>query len=913
GVRPLLVQFNASASADPDGMVATYTWDFGEPPGGSSVAGATTTHTYASTGSFTVLLRVSDDDGASATTTRTVTVSAPLASIAGTIQILSSSAIDSDVNDTGSPPTPNNDFASAQALPNPVTLGGFANRPMTGVGDDPQRGNLFSTGDPGDFYTLTMTAKDVATLNIADSATAQLALYLYDTAQTLIDADDGPGATHSVQVTAEGIYFLEVRPVTGASNYVLTVGQDLLPNRSNFPALTDAFVPGEILLKASGIAALRLDYGLNEIALSGDLALVRTSGADATLKRLGRRSPFEHRWSARKREKYATRAMIQALARDPRTRMAEPNYLRYPHTTPNDRLYASQWHYPAINLPLAWDITTGDNSVIVAVVDTGVLLTHPDLDDQMVAGFDFIDDPDRARDGDGRDSDPTDEGDLAFGGSSSFHGTHVSGTVAAETDTDATGPSPGVAGVAWNARLMPLRALGVNGGTSFDVIEAVKWAAGLSNVSNTLPAQPADVINLSLGGGSPSVNEQNVIDQVRAAGVIVVASAGNDASALPSYPAAYDGVVSVSATTIQNNAIAPYSNSGATVDIAAPGGSSITDINGDGIVDGVISTRADDSDPQNLQFGYSTLQGTSMAAPHVAGVVALMKAVHPNLTPIEFDTALAAGDLTDVLGAPGRDDQYGHGLINAHKAVLAALALAAGQGADPGPILSLSASTLVFSSALEQQTLTISNVGTGTVTVLLADIIPSEDWLTLITDAIDATGMGTYLVDVDRTGLAEGSYSATIEITSDAPNASVTVAVTMRIITSSPSADAGLHYVILVEDNGDTVAGILDVVTVDNGAYTYSINDIPPGQYRVFAGTDSDDDNFLCDDGEACGTYGTLDSPDSVTIDGVDLTDIDFTSEFRVNLNVQNTSTGVADQNAPAPEPAPRLIRKLRP
>ncbi|MFP6835203.1 MAG: S8 family serine peptidase, partial [Pseudomonadales bacterium] len=560
-----------------------------------------------------------------------------------------------------------------------------------------------------------------------------------------------------------------------------------MPNRSNFPALTDAFVPGEILLKASDIAALRLDYGLNEIALSGDLALVRTSGADATLKRLGRRSPFEHRWSARKREKYATRAMIQALARDPRTRMAEPNYLRYPHTTSNDRLYASQWHYPAINLPLAWDITTGDNSVIVAVVDTGVLLTHPDLDDQMVAGFDFIDDPDRARDGDGRDSDPTHEGDLAFGGSSSFHGTHVSGTVAAETDTDATGPSPGVAGVAWNARLMPLRALGVDGGTSFDVIEAVKWAAGLSNVSNTLPAQPADVINLSLGGGSPSVNEQNVIDQVRAAGVIVVASAGNDASALPSYPAAYDGVVSVSATTIQNNAIAPYSNSGATVDIAAPGGSSITDINGDGIVDGVISTRADDSDPQNLQFGYSTLQGTSMAAPHVAGVVALMKAVHPNLTPIEFDTALAAGDLTDDLGAPGRDDQYGHGLINAHKAVLAALALAAGQGADPGPILSLSASTLVFGSALEQQTLTISNVGTGTVTVLLADIIPSEDWLTVITDAIDATGMGTYLVDVDRTGLAEGSYSATIEITSDAPNASVTVAVTMRIITSSPS------------------------------------------------------------------------------------------------------------------------------
>ncbi|MCZ6710390.1 MAG: PKD domain-containing protein, partial [Gammaproteobacteria bacterium] len=436
GTRPLLVHFNASASADPDGMIQTYGWDFGEPPGSSSVTGATTTHTYASTGSFTVLLRVSDDDGASATTTRTVTVNAPLAAIAGTIQILSSSAIDSDVNDISSPPTPNNDFASAQALPNPVTLGGFANLAMTGEAG----GNLFSTGDPGDFYTLTMTDKDVATLHIADSATAELALYIYDTAQNLIDADDGPGATHSVEVTDEGIYFIEVRPMAGASNYVLTVGQDLLPSRSSWPALTDAFVPGEILLEAGDIAALEIDYGLNEIAQSGELALVRTLGADATLKRLGRPSPFDHRWSARKREKYATRAMIKALADDHRTRIAEPNYLRYPHTEPNDTFYASQWHYPAINLPLAWDITTGDSSVIVAVVDTGVLLTHPDLDDQIVAGFDFINDPDRARDGDGRDSDPTDEGDLAFGGSSSFHGTHVSGTVAAETDTDAIGP-----------------------------------------------------------------------------------------------------------------------------------------------------------------------------------------------------------------------------------------------------------------------------------------------------------------------------------------------------------------------------------------------------------------------------------------------------------------------------------------
>jgi len=921
GTLPLLVQFDASASSDSDGSIQTFTWDFGEPAGASSTSGITTAHTYSGAGAFTVQLRITDDDGASATTTQTVTVLNPplaLATISGTIHILSSSAIDSDVNDVGSPPTPNNDFSSAQTLPNPVTLGGFANLPMTGVGDDPQRGNLFSTGDPGDFYALSMVGNEIIILDIADPATGGQALYLYDSAQNLIDVDDGPDATQTVRVPALGTYFIEVRPFLGASNYVLTVGQDLLPAGAIAPGLTDAFVPGEILLGASDIGALGREYGLTEVARSGELALMRTAGADATLHRLGRTSPFDYRWSSAKREKYATRAMIEALARDPRTRIAEPNFLRYPHTEPNDTFYGLQWHYPAINLPLAWDITTGDSSVIVAVIDTGVLLAHPDLDDQLVAGYDFIADPDRARDGDGRDSDPTDEGDLAFGGSSSFHGTHVSGTIAAETNTDPNNPSPGVAGVAWDARIMPLRVLGVDGGTSFDVIEAIKWAAGLDNVSGTLPAQRADVINLSLGGGSPSMSEQDTINQVLncdplnppAPCVIVVASAGNDASTEPSYPAAYNGVVSVSATTIQNNAIAPYSNSGATIDIAAPGGSSITDINGDGIVDGVISTRADDSDPANLQFGYSTLQGTSMAAPHVAGVIALMKAVHPNLTPAEFNDALMAGDLTDDLGVPGRDDQYGHGLINAHKAVLTALALAAGQGVDPGPILGLSASTLVFGSALDQQTLTLSNVGSGTIAVQSATI-SAPCWLST-TPAI--TQMDAYTVTVVRTGLAEGSYSATIDITTDATNPNVTVTVTMRVVTANPNADAGVHYVILVDDSGATVANLFDVVSVNNGEYAYSINAIPPGQYRVFAGTDSDNDNFLCDAGEACGTYGTLDSPNLIAVNGVDLTNIDFTSEFRVNLSVQGATTSRIDaRGSTAPMQIPIMTQKQKP
>ncbi|MDH3644622.1 MAG: PKD domain-containing protein, partial [Gammaproteobacteria bacterium] len=271
GGLPLTVQFDATASADSDGTIRSYAWDFGEPAGGSNTSGVTTTHTYPNAGTFTVSLQVTDDDGAAASTTRTVTADPPFASISGTIQILASNAIDSDVNDVGSLPTPNDDFATAQDLPNPVTLGGFANLPLTGVGADPQRGNLYNSGDPGDFYAVSMAGNEVIILNIADSASAEQALYLYDAAQNLIDVDDGPDSIQSLQVPAPGTYFIEVRPVAGASNYLLTVGQDLLPARSSAPRLIDAFVPGEVLLTTDArlpSQALASDYGLTEVVRS---------------------------------------------------------------------------------------------------------------------------------------------------------------------------------------------------------------------------------------------------------------------------------------------------------------------------------------------------------------------------------------------------------------------------------------------------------------------------------------------------------------------------------------------------------------------------------------------------------------------------------------------------------------------
>ncbi|MEM6709438.1 MAG: S8 family serine peptidase [Pseudomonadota bacterium] len=489
---------------------------------------------------------------------------------------------------------------------------------------------------------------------------------------------------------------------------------------------------------------------------------------------------------------------------------------------------------------------------------------------------------------------------MQFGGSSSFHGTHVAGTIGADTDN-----GTGVAGVDWNARIMPLRALGVDGGTTFDVIQAMRFAAGLSNDSNTVPSERADIINLSLGSEFSSSAEQNTVNQIRDLGILIVASSGNEATDLPSFPAAYDGVVSVAATTISNTR-APYSNFGGTVDIAAPGGNNGTDINGDGIGDGVISTIGDDGSPGATVFGYAALNGTSMAAPHVAGVMALMKAVYPALTPAEFDAALAAGELTVDLGEDGRDDSFGWGLVDARKAVLAAIDLANGQGVDPGPILAATPSTLNFGTFGTELTFTLTNVGTGTLTV--TGVSADEPWLTVQATDSNADGTGSYRVIVDRTGLADGNYSATVTATSPAGDA--TLGVALQVQSANTAADAGLHFVILVDNDGMSNLPAA-VVQAQNGEYRFTILNVPPGQYRVFAGTDSDDDNFLCDDGEACGSFRTLDDPETLVVND-DVTAVDFVSEYRLSLQSlsgaqrvgasASSGGGIAFKKPPLPE-----------
>jgi serine protease len=271
----------------------------------------------------------------------------------------------------------------------------------------------------------------------------------------------------------------------------------------------------------------------------------------------------------------------------------------------------------------------------VAIIDTGILPNHEDIvgSPNLVPGYDMISDPFTAHDGDGRDVDPTDPGDAVApgecsptdpGGGDSWHGTHVAGTVGVGN----TDNGVGVAGVNWATKVQAVRVLGKCGGTTADIVDAIRWAAGLSVPGVPNNSTPARVINMSLGGqpgfpcsGNPAT--QSAINDAVGAGAVVVVAAGNDAvDAATVSPASCENVITVAASDYRGHLASRYSNFGETIEIMAPGGDVRRDDNGDQKPDGVLSM---------VKGGYAYYNGTSMAAPHVSGVAALYMAEDPEM------------------------------------------------------------------------------------------------------------------------------------------------------------------------------------------------------------------------------------------------------------------------------------------
>lgn len=374
-------------------------------------------------------------------------------------------------------------------------------------------------------------------------------------------------------------------------------------------------------------------------------------------------------------------AVAEELEKNPDVLYAEVDRLLKPLATPNDSRYNEQWHYfeatGGLRLPAAWDQSIGTGAR-VAVLDTGYR-PHTDLNANIIGGYDFISDTFVANDGGGRDSNAQDPGDWMNAGEcgggyppsdqgSSWHGTHVSGTIAAVTNN-----GTGVAGVAYGAKVVPVRVLGKCGGLTSDIADAIVWASGGSVSGVPANAYPADVINMSLGGGGACGSAtQSAINTARSNGTVVVVAAGNEnTNASGSNPANCAGVVTIAATN-RNGGRSYYSNYGSVVDVAAPGG----ELTQSSEVNGILSTLNSGSTSPGSD-NYAFYQGTSMATPHVAGVAALMMSANSTLTPDQVETMLK----NTARAFPSTCSQCGTGIVDANAAVTAAL----GGGPDPDP------------------------------------------------------------------------------------------------------------------------------------------------------------------------------------------------------------------------------------
>lgn len=821
--------------------------------------------------------------------------------ISGTITIESGTRVDSDTADDSrlGMAVANNTDSTAQDLPDAAVTGGYVSATSGRYLSDGTFSFVYPVDNRDNFrMRLADGARVVVQVFQSDESTGDPSIRLSirnnagDEECGGTDACSGAGSpvlTSTINSTSTALesYIVSVIADSGGPvRYVLTVTQSGSATTSLSAGYDQVeFVPNE--------AIVRLGAGAQTVQASAASGVVQSLGVSSA-RALGRgfwqlsRVPASIARSlsgtARTQSQEDTLAWIRDLRKRADVGLAEPNYLyKAQQITPdNDPLYARQWHYPLINLPLAWQLaSTGGLGVGVAVMDTGLFSStpdtygnwHPDLEANVVGNssgriLDYVTGELDIDNSPGtRDTNPADPGD-GQPQASSFHGTHVAGTIAAVDN------SIGGIGVAPSATLIPVRVLGQAGtGTGADLIDALNWASTQSDI---------DVINLSLGGLGPSTALSAAIEAAYNQGKLVVAAAGNQGTDSLTYPAAYAHVVGVGAVDGAASR-ASYSNYGGSVDLVAPGGDATRDANLDGNADVVISTWGDDSGGTFVP-AYAGLQGTSMAAPHVTGVYALMKSAKPSLTPAEFFALLKSGDLTDVVGS---QTEYGAGLINAVKAISAA------QSGVIATTLVVSPTALQFRQEYVSQSLDLmeySASGSATLSssskAQLTAVSKKPDWLTL--EPADAAGIqnaGSVSASLVPGALTENVlYQGSIEMTYDTDSQTgrtLTIPVTAQLGEQVEARDAGRHYVLLVSADADRTTLKQQEVSAQDGQYAFRFAPVDPGTYFLVAGSDADNNGFICENGEACAEYPVNGLPETITISDQSQNGLVINTSFR--------------------------------
>lgn len=436
----------------------------------------------------------------------------------------------------------------------------------------------------------------------------------------------------------------------------------------------------------------------------------------------------------------------------------------------------------------------------------------------------------------------------------------------------------------------------------------MRWAGRLSNTSGQLPAQSANVINMSLGFKVECPGMQATINELTSKGIIVVAAAGNAGNSIPNYPAAFLNVISVSATNLSDT-LADYSSFGNSVDVAAPGGDVKRDLNGDSYPDGVLSNLMGiDVGSSVQQTGYDFLDGTSMASPHVAGVIALMKSVYPALGPAQFNSGLASGALTIDLArnSPAiRDDKYGYGRIDAFKAVQ--WAKQQNDGGDPNTFITTNSPVLDYSTNIQSEDVLIEKAGSGSMKV--TGFSDSQPWISVSNVSTDANGFGRYRVTVNRNGHIDGQYSGWVAF--DADNGSrLYVSVLMRV-GETAVGEIGWGAALLLDEW--TLQNVKQWTGKEESAQlAVKLDDSPPGTYYLMVSTDNDNDYEICDEGELCSIYPNSSTPGPIEIVDGNITLGSFIMSYPSD-DFSSSSAASQPENGARPTAPRRLVGKYQP
>lgn len=772
--------------------------------------------------------------------------------LSGVIRIEANSRIDQDTMEqlarAGSQPA-----TGVQVLPANFVLAGYVSGDsgfFTAIQDD----TFDYRTDRRDDYIVPMAPGESIALQSFGSRAGNPELRLsFPELTSVVRSTDRDRAPATLSWNGSNTELVNVRVTVtasgpGAARYILSKVAGELAEQKDFFWPNHRFIPGQavvstaadeepvpqgILMTASAPQAERLGPNRWLMTMPRSRAASAAS-ADATL-----------RW-------------IESLRSVPGIVSATPNYQMtafqsMPLAPTAEELYPRQWHYDLINGPVAWQLAPdGGEGVTVAVLDSGLFrdsgasVWHPDLDANIVPGQDFVD----------NDSLPQDPGSQI--GTSVFHGTHVAGIIAATLgNSSGSDPDYGMAGVAFNAGILPVRVLGEGGtGSSLDLINAIRWVTG------ERPAGPprADIVNMSLGGLPEIPDLEAAIQFGVDRGLLFVGAAGNSSTSAPSFPAASPNVLAVSAVDAAGK-LASYSNFGSWIDLAAPGGDASRDGDNDGRADVVWSTSAV-LNGGLFQPDHIGLQGTSMAAPHVAGVLALMKARNGLLDTSGLRALLVAGELTDSQGLNG--NTHGYGILDASKA------LQAGES-GVATVLSPSPSFVALSNESEtRKTVRLARIGPGGITPPV--VTRSPGWLTI---AAPQPQGNDFLLSISLNPSAiepDVAYRSDVVISYQGGNQqrTLSIPVSAQVFSDEQARDAGEHFVLLVETEPNS-EGFYNAVsqvsaTADQGQYVFrfraedgeepwALDEVVPGDYFLVAGSDTDGDGLICQPGEACAEY----------------------------------------------------------